>query len=65
MSSAAQQAGSKWRRWLMVAGCLAPVAALTAVFVFKVPLSTVLLVGAFALCPLTHFLLMRGGGHKH
>ena len=65
MSSAAQQTSPKWRQWLMMAGCLAPVAALVAVFVFKVSLSAVLLAGVLLLCPLTHFLLMRGGGHKH
>lgn len=54
-----------WRRWLWLAGCLAPLAAVMAIWVFNVPVNTVLLVGALLLCPLGHLLMMRGGEHKH
>ncbi|MFN4218946.1 MAG: DUF2933 domain-containing protein [Candidatus Bipolaricaulia bacterium] len=54
-----------WRTWLWLAGCLAPVAAVAAIWVFNVPVNTVLLVGALLLCPLAHLFMMRGGEHKH
>lgn len=54
-----------WRKWLWLAGCLAPLAAVVTVWVFNVPVNTALLVGLFLLCPLAHFLMMRGGAHKH
>lgn len=54
--------------------CLALVAiSLIALFVFKVPVNTLLLGGVLLACPLLHFWMMRGehgrimkdGGHKH
>lgn len=54
-----------WRKWLWLAGCLAPLAAVVAIFVFKVPVNTVLLVGLLLLCPLAHLFMMRGREHKH
>lgn len=54
-----------WRRWLWLAGCLAPLAAVVAIWVFNVPVNTVLLVGLFLLCPLAHLFMMRSGEHKH
>ncbi|MBI1744887.1 DUF2933 domain-containing protein [Candidatus Acetothermia bacterium] len=55
----------RWRQWLWLIGCLAPVAAAVAIFAFNVQVNGVLLFGLLLLCPLSHFLLMRGGGHKH
>ncbi|OGF53344.1 MAG: hypothetical protein A2Z21_07855 [Candidatus Fraserbacteria bacterium RBG_16_55_9] len=63
--SAPNQKGSVWKRWLWLAGCLAPVAAVMAVILFNLPVNTAVLAGLFLLCPLTHFFLMRGEGHRH
>jgi hypothetical protein len=51
--------------WLMVLGCLAPIAALAAIFLFNISVSTVFLAGLIFLCPLLHLWMMRGGGHAH
>lgn len=44
---------------IMVACCLIPLAALTAVYVFNVPLNSVILFGMVLLCPLAHILMMK------
>lgn len=49
--------------WWMMALCMAPIAAIVAVTVFQVPLSSMLLFGLVLLCPLSHLLMMRGHGH--
>lgn len=61
----ASEGAQSWRTWLWLAGCLAPLVAVVAIWVFNVPVNTVLLVGLFLLCPLVHFFMMRGGEHKH
>lgn len=48
----------------MLVGCLLPVAGIVAVAVFNVPLGTVGTFALLLLCPLGHFLMMRGMGHK-
>jgi len=39
--------------------------ALIALFVFKVPVNTLLLGGVLLACPLLHFWMMKDGEHKH
>jgi uncharacterized membrane protein len=53
--------------WLMLLCCLIPIAALGAIFLFNVQVSSVLFVGIILLCPLLHFFMMKGmmGGHGH
>ncbi|MBI4330076.1 MAG: DUF2933 domain-containing protein [Chloroflexi bacterium] len=49
---------------IMLVGCLLPLAALVAVWVFKIPLGTVAIFGLLLLCPLSHLFLMKGMNHK-
>ncbi|MCO6453493.1 MAG: hypothetical protein J5I90_22115 [Caldilineales bacterium] len=45
--------------FLMLAGCLIPLAALAAIYVFGLSTNIVLLAVLLLFCPLSHFLMMK------
>jgi uncharacterized membrane protein len=51
---------------IMLACCLVPLAALGAIFIFRVPVTGVVYLGLILLCPAMHLLMMRNmTGHDH
>ena len=56
---------NKKHTWLMIACCLIPLAGLAAIYLFKVQVSTVLLIGIALFCPLSHVIMMAFMGHDH
>lgn len=57
---------SKKHMLIMLACCLIPIAALVAISLFKIPVSTVIYAVIMLVCPLSHLLMMKFmGGHDH
>lgn len=49
---------------IMLVCCLIPIGALSALFIFNVPLNTVILAGLILVCPLSHLLMMKFMPHN-
>ena len=57
---------SKKHTLIMLACCLIPIAALVAIFMFKIAVSAVVYGVIMLFCPLSHLLMMKFiGGHDH
>jgi hypothetical protein len=50
---------------IMLACCLFPIVVFGAISIFRIPVSTVLLLALVLICPLSHLLMMKYLGHDH
>ena len=51
--------------FLMMLCCLVPVAALGAIFLFQIPLNTLLFFGLVLICPISHIIIMLYMDRNH
>lgn len=60
---------TKKHQLFMLVCCLIPIGALAALFIFNVPLNTVIFAVLILVCPLSHLLMMKfmphGKAHDH
>jgi len=50
---------------IMLVCCLLPITVLASIYVFKIPIRTVLWIALLLACPLSHLFMMKAMSHKH
>jgi hypothetical protein len=49
----------KFHILIMILCCLIPIVALVAIYLFKVPMNSVLLFGVILICPISHLVMVK------